>query len=274
MSPYATGNFPSLESFSKDVARLSKVLYAHNFHLLGGEPLLNPDINSFIRIAKDSGIAGRITVITNGLLLNKMDDDFWRNVDYVRVYIYPAVSDEVKKSIGLIEARARAANTELRLWETSAFRTTITTKPQPRDWITGMTFKTCKNVHLYHCNMLHEGKLYKCAVPPFLPEYLSRMGISSYDPADDAFDLHGSHDTLGGLKEFLLSSETMEACRYCLGHLGKLQRHHQLDAALIANPGLQNITRETHLDYPKLIKESLGYYGRRLQEKIAKKRRW
>jgi organic radical activating enzyme len=274
MSPYVTNKFPSLESFSNDVAGLSKVLYAHNFHLLGGEPLLNPDINSFIRIARESGIAGKITVITNGLLLHKMDDGFWKNVDYVRVYLYPSVLNEVKKSVDLIEARAKASNTELRFWEKSIFRTTVTTKPQPRDWITRMTFKTCRNVHLYHCNMLHEGKLYKCAVPPFLPEYLSRMGISSYNPADDAFDLHDSNDTFRGLKEFLFSSETMEACRFCLGHLGKIQHHHQLKAALIANPGLQNMTRETHLDYHKLIKESLGYYCRRLYEKIAKKRLW
>ena len=53
-----------------------------------------------------------------------------------------------------------------------------------------MIFRTCKNVHASHCHMIHEGKLYKCAVPLFLPEYLLKLERDGYDPANDAFDIH------------------------------------------------------------------------------------
>jgi organic radical activating enzyme len=274
MSPFTDKQYPSLDRFSSDIGKIRKVLHAYEFRLLGGEPLLNPEIDSFVRIAKESRMAEKVTVTTNGLFLHRMTDLFWENVDRVRVTLYPDTIKRLTNFLELIRTRARQSNTELCLDNKIVFRTTIMTKAQSRDWITDMIFKTCKNVHFWHCHMIHQGKLYKCAVPPFLPHYLSKIDAEGYNPADDAFDMHNSAHLFEELKAFLTSRKTLMACNFCLGFLGKAQRHHQLGSEYVSHPEQQRIMRETHLDYRKLTMESLQYFLRRLNEKMSGKHEW
>jgi len=35
---------------------------------------------------------------------------------------------------------------------------------------------TCRDAQIFQCNMIHEGYLYKCAVPPFSLTNLARLG--------------------------------------------------------------------------------------------------
>ena len=83
LSPFSQKKFPSLESFCDDIRKLSEGLHASEMRLLGGEPLLNPEISTYIKEAKESGIANAVSITTNGLLLHKMDDDFWENEMWV-----------------------------------------------------------------------------------------------------------------------------------------------------------------------------------------------
>jgi len=257
LSPFVTKKFPSLESFISDLGALAEVVHARVFRLLGGEPLLNPEINSFVAAAKRSGIADRVMVTTNGLLLHRMDDTFWRSIDLVLVTVYPGISLERQ----LDEASDKAAkfDTELWLFPMNHFRTTIVTEPHPNDWLTSAIFMTCRDAQIFQCNMIHEGYLYKCAVPPFLPDYLARLGKDGYEPRQDGFPIHGTRDSLRGLADFLMSTETPEACRYCLGYLGIDQNHRQLAAEEIATPSLLAISREHDLDRDKLRKELFAF---------------
>jgi hypothetical protein len=272
LSPFTSKYFPTVDEFSADIYKLSKVLHAGVIRLLGGEPLLNPDINQFLKIARDSGIADHVMVTTNGSLLHKMDEQFWKSVDYVLVSYYPETW--IKENLTVLRERAKSFNTELWFHMLESFRTTIVTKPHPKDWITGIIFKTCRDVHLFHCHMVHEGKLYKCAVPPFLPEYLSKMGIYGYDPIRDSFDLYSSKNVFLDLTNFLISSKTMEACRFCLGYLGKTQKHQQLGSEFLLNPERQDITRKKYLDRKKFISECTQYCRRRILEKLNRKKIW
>ena len=239
----------------------------------GGEPSLNPEISTYIKEAKESGIADTVIITTNGILLHKMDDNFWEDVDVVSITAYPGYEPK-EKSIKIFRERASESNTRLELNSRSVFRTTIVTEPHPNDWITDMIFRTCKNVHAFHCHMIHEGKLYKCAVPPFLPEYLLKLQRDGYDPANDAFDIHNSSNIYSDLKRFLMSQRTIDACRFCLGYVGKIQKHHQLGTEYVHHPMRQNIRRTTHLDAKLFLKKSLHYYGRRWFEQLTGKQQW
>lgn len=273
MSPFLKRSFPSLESFAADVEQLGKVLHAADIRLVGGEPLLNPQVEEFVKTAKRSGIADTVMVTTNGLLLHRAGDGFWENVDFVSVTIYPD-APPAPENVELFKERARASGTRLRLFPNPVFRTTIVTEPHPRGWVTDMIYRTCKNAHLYHCHMIHEGRLYKCAVPPFLPEYQRRIGMGDYDPAGDGYDIHAGGERLAALKAYLFSPRVLEACRWCLGHVGKFQEHHQLDPSFVKSPTMQRISGATHLDRYKLLKESVRYGRRRLVERVTGRPAW
>jgi hypothetical protein len=273
MSPYVPKQLPTLESFVEDLTALSPVLHAKDIRLLGGEPLQHPQIVDFLKEARRSGIADTVMLTTNGLLLNSMKDEFWENVDFIWVSLYPGRSP-TEKVLEHIKARAAESNTRLDLDPTDHFRASYVTEPHPMDWTTRMLFNTCGSAHRYHCHMLYEGKLFKCAMPPFLPDFLAAMGKDGYDPAVDAFDIHGSGNLFEELKAFLFSQEPLEACRWCVGYCGTREGHRQLDKATLANPANDPRSRATHLDKRIFLKETVKYYGRRIKERVTGEPQW
>lgn len=275
MSPFIDKQFPALESFERDVNALSQVLHAKDIRLLGGEPLQNPEIVDYLRIARRSGIADVIMVTSNGLLLHSMKDEFWENVDFVWLSLYPGVSP-TEKALERIRKRAEESNTRLDIDRTTHFRTTLTTDPHPADWVTDMIFKTCQNAHRYHCHMIHEGRLFKCACPGFLPEYLSKVGKNTYSSSRDAFNIHDAEDLFSELRDFLFTKKTLDACQHCLGHVGKWVEHRQLTRGEVESPQTQHqpITRARHLNTRKFVQESVLYFYRRGMERLTGKGRW
>jgi hypothetical protein len=137
-----------------------------------------------------------------------------------------------------------------------------------------MIFRTCKNAHLFHCHMVREGRLYKCACPSYLDEFLGKMGQSGYQAEGDGFDIHGATDLRKQLWEFLTDDRPLDACRHCLGYVGNKQTHHQISIEDARDARTQPITRKTHLDKTILVRESLRYFGRRTAEALAGKNSW
>src|SRR5579862_96948 len=92
-APYlSSANHPDLNSFVESLAYLAPVASCDELRLLGGEPLLNKEICAFLLAARDSRLFRRLKVITNGLLLPKMSEEFWQLADIVRISLYPAAA--------------------------------------------------------------------------------------------------------------------------------------------------------------------------------------
>jgi organic radical activating enzyme len=271
LSPFMDAQFPSIESFKEDLFGLSQIMHAKVLRLLGGEPLLNPDIDQFVAIAKKSDIADAVMVTTNGLLLHRMSPFFWENVDYVLVSLYPNIS--LKESFRVLKQRAKAHNTRLWFQIVNHFRTTIVTSPHKKDWLTALIYKSCQDVHLFHCHMIHQGMLYKCAVPPFLKHYLAKFE-QSYDPGQDGFAIHHRSKPFHELKSYLTDIHTKEACRYCLGYVGQVIPHSQLSMSPLSKHMKMPITRKNNLDYRRLVKAGCSYFFRRARERITGEKRW
>lgn len=102
-SPLAKPSFCDLPALkhSLSILRDRKVLNMfEGIDLIGGEPLLNPDIVEVFKIVRGDTppqVALNIRLITNGLLLPKMSDSFWeacKEYDIiVGVTIYPIALD-------------------------------------------------------------------------------------------------------------------------------------------------------------------------------------
>lgn len=273
MSPFLRPRLPDEDELARDMGRLATAMRADHVRILGGEPLLNPRIVEILKAARASGISERVVLTTNGLLLHAMSDEFWANIDEVRVSLYPGartseqLMDQVKK-------HAAESGTNLIIYEISSFRFTLVTDPHPRDLITTMIYRTCKNAHLYHTHMVHRGWLYKCSCPAYLGEFLASMGKTGYRAEADGFDIHGATDLPKQLWEYLTNKRPLDACRYCLGHVGKLQDQHQLTATEARNPRSQPVTRKTHLSIRTLAKQSIRYFQRRATETLTGKAMW
>jgi MoaA/NifB/PqqE/SkfB family radical SAM enzyme len=95
-SNIAPKKFLSIEEFTRDIELLAQICAGslEAIKLVGGEPLLNPDIVKFLKVTRKHFPHSRIPLITNGLLLLRMGDEFWRALaDYnvlLHVTEYPS----------------------------------------------------------------------------------------------------------------------------------------------------------------------------------------
>lgn len=90
-SPLAKKEFLDLEEYQKDLSRLSELFHgeAKRILLQGGEPLLHPKISEILEITRKHFPLGEIRVITNGIPLPSMKDDFWESCRTNRIMITP-----------------------------------------------------------------------------------------------------------------------------------------------------------------------------------------
>lgn len=79
-SPLAKEEYLDINEFERDLRRIYELCEdnVERITLLGGEPLLHPDINRFIEVTRKIYANSRIEILTNGLLLPKMEKTFWK----------------------------------------------------------------------------------------------------------------------------------------------------------------------------------------------------
>src|SRR5262245_41927815 len=77
-SNYAGGGILAFEVGSAWLKSWSMRLEPVHFSFLGGEPLLNPAVPQFLRLARELWPHTAIRLVTNGLLLDRGDDHLWR----------------------------------------------------------------------------------------------------------------------------------------------------------------------------------------------------
>ena len=83
---YAKGladeKFTNYEQFEKDIERMSELFdkKAKSIHILGGEPLLNKDVIKYLQKTREAFPDVDLTeirLISNGILVNSMKQEFW-----------------------------------------------------------------------------------------------------------------------------------------------------------------------------------------------------
>lgn len=102
-SPLAKPRFCDLDDLKINLKKLSKIRKSiGTIRLLGGEPLLNPDVSKVFKVVRNYFEQVKIELVTNGLLLKseKLPNDFWREVRRYDVTIclteYPINIDYVE----------------------------------------------------------------------------------------------------------------------------------------------------------------------------------
>lgn len=212
--------FTDPEQFDRDMRRLSELLSnIEILSLLGGEPLLHKEVLSFVSSARRAFPMAQVHLVTNGVLLPRMDDAFWRSLaeNNVRINIsdYPIERDDAY-------IRSKADEFEVDLWYSDS-RSQFYAIPlrESGECDPSRSFASCRE--LANCPFLQEGRIYPCAYAPLahIPE--ERFGMKLPVGEADSIDIYGDVDGLD-IMEFL--ARPIPFCRYC--DLDKL-RHFDWD---------------------------------------------
>lgn len=211
-SPLAEPCFCSFNNFSKDIARMKSIFPGNEvrrIRLLGGEPLLNPEICDFIRCTYETFPDAERSIVTNGILLKQQKDEFWQTVKSTgtSIYVsrYPISLDYVdlasflqqKNVLYFIEKDSKNC------FRKDALDRDATTNPW-KNWL------HCTLA--VRCSQLRDGRLYMCCKPAYV-NILNTAFSAGFDVTEkDYVDIY-REDARKAINKYL--SKPIPFCRYC-----------------------------------------------------------
>jgi organic radical activating enzyme len=233
MSPYLDAHVMSVEEIESQCRRMAEHVRADVFKIMGGEPLLHPRIIDILHVLRATGISDVIRLFTNGLLLARMDDDFWRALDHLTVSSY-ASAPVREDHLALIREKARAFDVVLNVKPVDRFSEVMSRTRAADDAAIQATYDECWLRH--RCLIVRGGAFFKCTRAAYFEEYQTRIAVDQPHP-DPAAQRRADGVPLDApdLRERLLAylndQRPLGACRWCHGSSGPLVPHTQLTRA-------------------------------------------
>lgn len=205
-SPLADPWFETIEQFEKDFSELARRTNVRKIRILGGEPLLHPQVGQFLTLTRELFPESEIQLVTNGVLLAQRKEELMPicNSSHIIVFVtdyklgfnLQEVLDGFWKVI--VDPRLEMYNPSLDL-----------TGAQDIDKV----FYDCE-YYKFKCYYYQNGRFYLCSICANIhyfnkffnkqigtEEELEQMSISIYDHSIDE------------IKNFL--SHPIAMCRYC-----------------------------------------------------------
>ena len=200
--------FGDFEQYIRDLKQLS-TLFSNikNIHLMGGEPLLNPELPQFIYVTRHMLPKATIHILTNGILIPKMSEDLLEAIKACNIQIRVSIYKP------MIEKRAQIAdflaNHRIKHWVSDPylhFAKYINPDgdSNPRKAVSGCPAS--------RCTFLSNGRIARCALP-FNIEYFNQHFEKDIDMTKDHIDIYD--EQLDGFKVKQRLLKPMDACRYC-----------------------------------------------------------
>jgi len=219
-SPAAASWLADPETVGRDFSILANHYRPRKVKVLGGEPLLHRGLAAVIRAARSTGISDYFLLVTNGVLLEQMDDAVMEAIDELEISLYPGVERRAE-ILAVAQRKSLQFGTLLTVNEYVNFRGGIATRGTDNVELVRKIYQTCKIANLWGCHAVREGYFYKCPQSIYIPGLV--QGINGV--AADRIRIEGMDDFQTRLLAFVNSPEPLHCCTYCVGTVGKLEPH-------------------------------------------------
>lgn len=229
VSPYLPVRALSVAEVRATCERLREVVRPDVLKIMGGEPLLHPDVGGLLRAVRESGVAPRMRLFTNGLLLRDLDDAAFAELDELTVSSY-ASAPVRPELLAETEARAQRFDVVLNVKRVDTFSTVLSAEARaPAE--AQAAYDTCWLRH--RCLVVRGGVFYKCTRAAYHADYHARVDVEQRDHAAEAtqrsLGLRLDDPTFASrLAGYLGSPERLASCTHCHGSSGPLAPHVQL----------------------------------------------
>lgn len=208
LSPVSKPVTISLETLEAECHRLARV-GVDEVNLMGGEPLLHPQVCEAIKLTRSILPNIKLIVSTNGLLLPRMSRDFWQccreNKVVLRITPYPKAKNGTLnyfKYVWLIRKnRVRMESTGWRF----GFRHQLLSEKAEYDATSN--YLRCQ----LHCTQVRDATLWPCAYVAYAFNLNNKFGTNFKTAAGDSLPLDGI--TATDLRLWLL--RTKPFCAHC-----------------------------------------------------------
>lgn len=211
LAPFTKAEWMTPEILERDLDALKPFMRFDRVQAVGGEPLLHPDLTELLTVARKSGIAEKVTVITNGSLLRKASPVFWRAIDVLKLSVYSKLDPAV---IQLAKERCADYAVMFEPTDYPDFYKQFTR--EKTDGVKSFTGCVWKN----DCHSVHFGKYYRCPQSIFFHKQFDDLV-----PGADGLPLAGL--TEEKLTAFLDRTDPLTSCSHCTGGHGETVAWHE-----------------------------------------------
>lgn len=200
--------FPVFEKLTKDFEQLHKFIDdIGTIRIMGGEPLLNPEINKYVKFMRKLYPLADIRVVTNAILLPKMPEKFFdtlrENNVSVDISVYPPMKDKIPAIQNLLQSKG--VQVGIGSVTKDYFGKNRVIHPHSHLY---ETFAKCGSAM---CNFIYDGKIAACCVP-FTTKYFNEY-FNQNLPTDGYLNLYDESLTSEKITRYILSP--MKACGHC-----------------------------------------------------------
>ena len=209
-SPLCEPAFADLGQTRRELARLADLFETiEQIYLLGGEPLLHPDVASFVHAAREAFPQARVCLMTNGVLVTRMPDAVWEALRDTRATL---LCDDYPIRLPKDDIEALAAR-----WDVS-----VEWMPEAREFFTAPiqpegtcdpdgSFTACQ--WLSNCAIIRDGRLFPCAHIAYADVPSERFGLPQLMPTDaDSIDIFSA---ASGDEVIRFLTTPAPWCRFC-----------------------------------------------------------
>lgn len=174
--------------------------------ILGGEPLLNPELPRYVYLSRNLYPDADVMVVTNALLLNRLPEETY---DAMRkcgaafmVSLYPPLKAEIDDIISSVKEKG-----------VTVFCSPLIEAFSMKQNLDGSSDRDAQFARCFQagCHNVYRGKIAACFLP-FTTRYFNEAFRQTL-PEDGAIDLYEAGLTTHKLKERL--DRSFERCRYC-----------------------------------------------------------
>ncbi len=195
--------FLDKNDFERDLKELCNKFKIYSIKLMGGEPLLHPEITEIVSICKNISPISQIDIISNGILLPSLQKD---KLDYIKnnaniiLSKYPVNSDKFSQYLDLTDT----ANRQNRM---------IYIRNSFRKYINLNGNSNIKNAYskciMKQCTTLYNGHLYNCPFALYVKYFNKKFNQNI--SVSQGIDIYKS--TPRQILKYL--NKPIETCKYC-----------------------------------------------------------
>lgn len=202
--------FADLGEFEADMRGMARLFSGvRQIYLLGGEPLLHPQVAGFVRSARAIFPDTRISLMTNGVLVTRMNEEFWTALAQTGVIL---LCDSYPINLPVAEidrlGQEHGVTVEWTIPRKEFFKIPI---DPAGGHDAAESFAACQGFN--NCPIVRDGRLYPCAYAAFADVFADRFGLEGID-ATSADSISVRDETDGNaVMDFLL--QPIPWCAHC-----------------------------------------------------------
>lgn len=210
-APLAKPWFKDIHEYIKEIARLAELTdnYIPTIRLLGGEPLLHSMVIDFCYITRQAFPNSHIELVTNGILLPNMDNNFYNTMNEHNIAIYlsdynlsqnikSTLEEKLKPDLIRMGSRGTMIKPALHLTEATSSKD---------------VFQTCRQLFGEHCTNLRDGYIYHCPTAAYFDFLLEYFGLELKNFSITNNGINIFDNDISAIKAFLNSPS--DFCKYC-----------------------------------------------------------